>query len=69
MKFLTDVQKKLLPDNTGISTDEIDGFKRKPKSFIKTLLDPRNALSEEEIKDEINTLIAAVSEFYSVLVD
>jgi hypothetical protein len=39
-----------------------DGLKKKPKIFVETLLDPKNELSYEEIKDEINTLIAAVSE-------
>lgn len=56
-----EVLEKLSKDNTEAVIDNIDGLKRKPKSFIKTLFDPKNALSEGEIKDEINTLIAAVS--------
>lgn len=37
------------------------GYTKKYKNFITTLMAPENGLSEEEIKDEINTLIAAVS--------
>jgi hypothetical protein len=53
-------QKKFFDENRS-SFDDEDGLNRKPKSFINTLLDPKNAFSEQEIKDEINTLIAAVS--------
>lgn len=35
--------------------------KKKSKNFIETLMDPSNGLDEAEIKDEINTLVAAVS--------
>lgn len=42
------------------STEDFDGYQRKPKSFINTLVDPKNGLTEEEIKQEINTLVAAV---------
>jgi hypothetical protein len=37
-----------------------DGFNPKSRNFINTLINPKNALSEQEIKDEINTLVAAV---------
>lgn len=40
-----------------------DGFTvKKPRTFIKTLLKSKNVLSDQEIKDEINTLVAAVCE-------
>lgn len=39
---------------------EDDGYRRKTKNYIKTLLNPENNFSEEEIKDEINTLVVAV---------
>jgi len=38
---------------------EDDGFKRKPKNFIRTLLNPENNLSFGELKDEVNTLVGA----------
>lgn len=34
---------------------------RSAKNFIKTLLDPKSGLSKEEIRDEINTFVSAVS--------
>jgi hypothetical protein len=40
-----------------------DGYTRKPKNFINALLDPKHDFTEKEIKDEINTLIAAVRKF------
>lgn len=39
---------------------EDDGYSNKPKSLINALLSPNNGLEEQEIKDEINTIIAAV---------
>lgn len=41
-------------------TLENDGYSRKPKTFIRLLLNPKNGLDDKEIKDEINTLIGAV---------
>lgn len=43
-----------------------DGLLRKQKSFIRTLLDPKHDLSDQEVKDEINTLIAAVSSNFTI---
>jgi predicted CopG family antitoxin len=37
-----------------------DGYKKKPQNFINTLMNSNNGLTEEEIKQEINTLVAAV---------
>jgi hypothetical protein len=48
-------------ENKEMTEIEHDGMKRKPKSFVETLIDPRNNFSDQEMKDEINTLIAAVS--------
>jgi predicted CopG family antitoxin len=42
-----------------IESDE--GLKKRPKNFINTLMSPKSGLTEEEIKHEINTLVAAVS--------
>lgn len=39
---------------------EDDGYSKKPKNLINALLSPSNGLEEQEIKDEINTIIAAV---------
>jgi hypothetical protein len=40
-----------------------DGYNKRPKNFINQLMNPKNGLTEEEIKQEINTLVAAVNEF------
>lgn len=38
-----------------------DGYEKKQKNFLKNLLNSKNNFSKQELKDEINTLIAAVS--------
>lgn len=64
-------EKKLksqnLPQNDSNEEDGYDEHWRKPKNFIDTLLDEKSGLSIEEIKDEINTLVAAVKKIFFVL--
>lgn len=55
------LQKQMLEDESSVVTQDDDGYKRKPKNFLRTIMDPASGLTEEEIKHEINTLIAAVS--------
>lgn len=61
-------EKKLkfqnLPQNDSNEEDGYDEHWRKPKNFIDTLLDDKNGLSKEEIRDEINTLVAAVIKIF-----
>lgn len=46
---------------------EFDDENKKSRNFIETLMDPSNGLDEDEIKDEINTLVAAVSRLRSFI--
>jgi hypothetical protein len=48
-----------IEDNNNECTYQDD--KKNSKSFIQTLVDPKNEFSYQEMKDEINTMIAAVS--------
>lgn len=43
------------------SSERDDDFGSKPKTFIRALTNRRNGLAIDEIKEEINTFIAAVS--------
>lgn len=64
-------EKKLKSQSSSQNdSNEEDGYDehwRKPKNFIDTLLDVKNGLSKEEIKDEINTLVAAVIKIFKIL--
>lgn len=51
-------QNNLLGEDQEIVYSDDDGSS---KNFISALLNPKNRLSDQEIKDEINTLIAAVT--------
>lgn len=42
------------------SGEEEDGYKKNSKNLLSTLIDPKNGLSEAEIKDEILTFVIAV---------
>lgn len=45
-----------------LTSDQLDdGHSRKPQTFIKTILNPANGYSEQEIVYEINFLLVAVS--------
>lgn len=60
---ILDEKKNCLEKNNEFSENEQDGSNnKKSKSFIKIITDPKNNLSYEEMKDEINNFIAAVRE-------
>lgn len=42
-------------------SDDDDGYKKSPRNFINTLIDPKNGLDRDEVRDEINTFVTAVS--------
>ena len=56
-------KQKLRNDVTTVKENscDSDGYEKKQKNFIKTLLSPKNSFGDQELKDEINTLIAAVN--------
>lgn len=54
-------QHNSLREDQEIAYNDEDGFSKNSKNFISALLNPKNRLSDQEIKDEINTLIAAVN--------
>lgn len=58
-----DIKKEKLKaiKNTDDGCDNYYNNTKKDTNFITTLMAPCNGLSEEEIKDEINMFIAAVS--------
>jgi hypothetical protein len=59
--------RQKVEDNNNECIDHTeDGSKRNPKSFIQTLVDPKNEFSYQEMKDEINTMIAAVSKSWLI---
>lgn len=57
-----DEQEKLRSKLSSQSSDIYDdGHSKRPKNFIDTLLDAKDRLDEDDMKDEINSTIAAVS--------
>lgn len=57
-----DEQKRLNVRLLSQSSDFYDdGHSKRPKNYINTILAAADRLSEEEMKDEINTIVAAVS--------
>lgn len=57
-EILDEKRGSKISDDKALFEDD-DGYRR-PKNFITSLLTSKHNLSEQEIKDEINTLIAAV---------
>lgn len=55
--------QKNISKNISEQSSEVynDGHASRPRNYINTLLDSKHRLTGEEIRDEINSIIAAVS--------
>ena len=64
-KIADDVISEYSHQNNNVENHDDDGSKEfKPTSVVKAVMNPSNGLPEDEIKDEINTFIAAVIIFF-----